>query len=363
MKIYINGRFLTQSITGVQRYAHEMLRALDVHLTKMKTNFEFVILAPPHKKYTPSYQNIKLRIIGRTGGHFWEQFELPFYCKNNLLLNLCNTGPIVKRNQIVTIHDAAVFANPKNFSFTFRTWYQILIKLLTRRSKQIITVSNFSYGELQRYCKVKSKIQVIRGSKEQIIRINSDNTILEKHRLKKNGYVLAVSSMNPNKNFYSVIKAINQLKDVECTFVIAGGKNSRVFESVDLPIEKNVKYVGYVNDAELKSLYEHALCFVFPSFYEGFGLPPLEAMACGCPVVVSNTASMPEVCGDAALYCDPHDVGDIADKIRTLVQDPGLREKMRQRSIERANQFTWEHSALQLLTLIEEKVVDGTNHR
>jgi glycosyltransferase involved in cell wall biosynthesis len=347
----------------VQRYAFEILHALDEYIGKFNNrNIELIILAPINIKYEPRFKCIKLRIVGKTKGHLWEQFELPFYCKDNLLLNFCNTGPIIKKNQIVTIHDAAVFANPKNFSFAFRTWYQILLRLLTRRSKQIITVSNFSCNELHKYCKVKSNLQVIPGSKEQILRINSDNTILEKHGLNKYEYVLAVSSMNPNKNFFSVIKAINQLKDVECTFVIAGGKNSRVFESVDLPVENNVIYVGYVNDAELKSLYENALCFVFPSFYEGFGLPPLEAMACGCPVVVSNTASLPEVCGDAALYCDPHDVGDIAEKIKILVLDPGLRETMRQRSIERANQFTWEHSAVKLLTLIEEKVENGTNH-
>jgi glycosyltransferase involved in cell wall biosynthesis len=258
---------------------------------------------------------------------------------------------------MVTIHDAAVFANPQNFSFAFTMWYQFLIRLLVRRSKHIITDSNFSYSELHRYCKVKSKMHVIPASKEQIIRINSDNAILEKHGLKENSYVLAVSSMNPNKNFISVIKAINQLKDVECTFVIAGGTNSKVFESVNLPVEKNVKYVGYVNDAELKSLYEHALCFVFPSFYEGFGLPPLEAMACGCPVVVSNTASMPEVCDDAALYCDPHDVGDIAEKIRVVIEDASLRETMRQKGLKRANQFTWEYSAFQLLSLIEKELI------
>ena len=313
------------------------------------------MLTPQNIKYTPSFENIKLRKVGRTSGHFWEQFELPIYCKGNLLLNFCNTGPIIKKNQMVTIHDAAVFANPNNFSFAFRTWYKILIKLLTRRSKQIITVSNFSYSELHRYCSVIAKMNIIPGSKEQITRINSDDTILEKHGLNKHKYVLAVSSMNPNKNFHSVIKAINQLKDVECTFVIAGGTNSKVFENVDLPRGKNVKYIGYVNDAELKALYENALCFVFPSFYEGFGLPPLEAMACGCPVVVSNTASLPEVCGDAALYCDPYDVDDIAKKIKVVVEDFSLRETMRQKGFERAKQYSWASSASILLSLIEKE--------
>jgi glycosyltransferase involved in cell wall biosynthesis len=106
-----------------------------------------------------------------------------------------------------------------------------------------------------------------------------------------------------------------------------------------------VKHVGYVSDAELRALYEHAHGFVHPSYYEGFGLPPLEAMACGCPVLVSNTASMPEVCGNAALYFDAHDSADLADKVRQLMQDEALRQRLRQSGLERAEHFAWRKCA------------------
>lgn len=111
--------------------------------------------------------------------------------------------------------------------------------------------------------------------------------------------------------------------------------------------------MGYVSDAELRALYEHAACFVYPSFYEGFGLPPLEAMACGCPVIVSNAASLPEVCGDAALYCNPCSPEDIAEKISLLMADPRLREDLRQKGLERAKQFTWEKCARETFAIIE----------
>jgi glycosyltransferase involved in cell wall biosynthesis len=115
-----------------------------------------------------------------------------------------------------------------------------------------------------------------------------------------------------------------------------------------------VRFTGYVGDDLLRQYFAHADALVLPSLYEGFGLPPLEAMACRCPVIVSNAASLPEVCGDAALYCDPHDPTDIADKIRQLTNDMNLQDALRQRGLERAKQFTWEKCAQETLAVIRE---------
>lgn len=163
--------------------------------------------------------------------------------------------------------------------------------------------------------------------------------------------------MSPNKNFKSIVSAIKLLGNVNYQIVVAGGTNPRVFNKSEA-LPPNINYIGYIQDEQLLALYRHAACFIFPSLYEGFGLPPLEAMACGCPVVVSNVASLPEVCGDAALYCNPYDPQDIADKIRRIVTDQDLREQLRQKGFERVKQFSWERCAEETIKVIQE-VLEG----
>ncbi|WP_339239751.1 glycosyltransferase family 1 protein [Geobacillus sp. FSL W8-0466] len=357
--IYINGRFLTQSITGVQRYAFELIHSLDNIIGKngkLQANFEFIILTPKKIKHNLRLENIRVKKIGVFKGHLWEQINLPFLTSGRLLINLCNTAPILKRYQLVTIHDANVYANPRNFSLLFRLWYKFLFKIISKKSKKLITVSNFSKSELEHYLNINNnKIKVIYEGKEQILNINSEQNILRKHNLQCKRYLLAVSSLSPNKNFKSVIQAIQLLKDIKVDIVIAGGTNPKVFsDSRDIGKTANVKYIGYVSDNELKSLYENAAGFIYPSFYEGFGLPPLEAMACGCPVIVSNVASLPEVCGDAALYIDPYSPEDIAEKIKLLLSDDKLRKELRRKGLERAKMFSWEKCAEETIKVIEE---------
>jgi glycosyltransferase involved in cell wall biosynthesis len=177
---------------------------------------------------------------------------------------------------------------------------------------------------------------------------------LRRHRLDRRPFVLAVSSTSPNKNFRSVVRALESLEGVDFDVVIAGGTNPRVFGSQAGSLPASVRHVGYVSDGELRALYEHAACFVYPSFYEGFGLPPLEAMACGCPAIVSEAASMPEVCGEAVLYCDPHDPIDIAEKLRRLMDDARLQSRLRQRGLQRAELFSWRRCARETLAVIKE---------
>jgi len=359
MDIYINGRFLTQKITGVQRFGYEVLKSLDHLLSEKKIKHTFIILMPNFNKQGKyNFKNLKLVEVGKLQGHLWEQLELPSYAKGGLLINFCNTGPIFKRNQIVTIHDAAVYGFPSAFSFQFRTWYRFLLFWLGKNAKRILTVSEFSKRELMKYFSINpEKIRVVTEGKEQILTIQSNEEIIRKHNLEKGKYVLAVSSLNPNKNFRSIIQAIAFLEDKNKNFdfVIAGGTNPQVFKGSDLKIESsNVKYVGYVSDEELKALYENAGCFVYPSFYEGFGLPPLEAMACGCPVIVSKRASLPEVCGDSALYCDPEDSEDIANKIASVLENKELRKELSEKGHQRSMIFTWERCAQQILEVVDE---------
>lgn len=355
--VYINGRFLGQNVTGVQRYAIELTKALDSMLDKHlndNNSISFVLLVPPGNFNTPFLSNIKVKQVGWLSGHFWEQFELPIYTFGNFLVNFCNTGPVIKRDQIVTICDASVFSHPEGYSRLFRGWYKCLLPILGMVSKKIITISEFSKSELMRYCHIEpGKINVTLLGAPQGFETKPNTSYLNSCGLNSTPFVLAVSSMNPNKNFAGLLKALALLKDVRFKVAIVGGVNSKIFGTNVLCFPDFVKHLGYVTDSELRQLYGHAACFVYPSFYEGFGLPPLESMAAGCPVITSNVASLPEVCGDAVLYCDPTKPADIARKINLMMSDSCLRDDIRARGFKRIKQFTWDKCALQTYDIIK----------
>jgi glycosyltransferase involved in cell wall biosynthesis len=364
-RIVINGRFLTQRITGVQRFALELVKVLDklLEIDDIRLRFELVIMTPQNIINDINLKNIKVIPVGKLKGHLWEQFELPFYSRHGFLVNLCNTGPLLKRKQIVTIHDAAVYSRPEGFTKAFIYWYKLLFKILSLIAYRIVTVSQFSKKELLHYLRTKpNRIRVVSEGWEHIQEKHSDLNVFQKHNISPKKYILAVSSLNPNKNFQGIVKAIECLGDIGTDIVIAGGTNPKIFSSSNDSLPNSVKYIGYVTDEELKALYEGAIGFIYPSFYEGFGLPPLEAMACGCPVIVSNIASLPEVCGDAALYVDPYNPKDIATKIRILLSDDNLREELSRKGLERAKLFSWEKCAKEIIKIIEE-VIDSANNK
>lgn len=340
MKYYINGRFLTQRITGVQRYAREMTLALDQLLQERTSDQnEYTILAPKNVIDTLPCKRIRFKVCGHLTGHLWEQIDLPHYAKDGYLLNFCNCAPLFKKNQAVTIHDAAIAAFPSAYSWKFRLWYRIMYTVLGKRLNTIFTVSNFSRNELNKYFGIpKEKIHVTYNGVEHLKDIQPDDRILTK--IPKD-YVLAVSSQNPTKNFKLVLEAAEQLPEVN--FVIAGGSNAKVFNGKEEKALVNVHYVGYVSDQELVSLYRHAKVFIYPSLYEGFGIPPLEALLNGCPVIVSDQASLPEICGDTVEYCDAKNTKSIVTKLTNVA----LNEKPIMQHIKNQIQerYSWKKSA------------------
>ena len=275
--IYFNARFLSAQTSGVQRFAIELIKALDEiiesDLSCLDKN-NIILLSPQATTISLELKNIVIKPVGFLKGHLWEQLELPFYARDGILVNLCNTAPVALRNQILTIHDVAEYSIPLNFSFRFRKSYQILHKILSSQVKKIITVSCFSKSEIIKYYGVDSgKIDVIYEGSNHINIQEADDSIIQRHNLSEKPFVLAVSTINPNKNFSSIVNAFQLLKDFDCNLVIAGRK-SEIFNQSENIVSKKSKYVGFVSDSELKSLYKHASCFIFPSFYEGFGLPP-----------------------------------------------------------------------------------------
>lgn len=317
MKIIINGRFLTQNITGVQRVAHEIMKELD-KISKEKS-LEIIILTPKNIIFNSLYENIKVKKVGILKGHLWEQLELPIYSflEKGILLNLCNTAPIINTG-IVDIHDISFKVNPEFFSKKFSLYYKILIWILVRTSKKILTVSEFSKNEIIKYYNVSpKKIEIVYNSWEHILRFKEDFNILEKFNLKSKSFYLGVSSINPNKNFKYIIELAKLYPEKQ--FVIAGKKNEKVFGNLGINEMNNLIWCGYVSDEELKALYMSCKGFIYPSFYEGFGLPPLEAMGCGCEeIYVSKTSCLPEIFEDSVIYINPNKVEKIFDKKITV---------------------------------------------
>ncbi|RDU37556.1 glycosyltransferase family 1 protein [Neobacillus piezotolerans] len=358
--IYINGRFLTQTITGVQRYALEIVKIIDRFISKGiidKEKYEFILLIQRRNQHSLELNNIQIQKIGNLKGQLWEQLELPFFSSGYLLVNLCNTAPVLKTNQVLTIHDAAASANKENFSLFFRIWYQLLHRILPFRTKRILTVSNFSKNELLKYYPIqKDKMNVVYLGIEHMNDVQLDNKILCQYDLLSTKYILAVSSINPNKNFNGIIEALKYIKSEEVQIVIVGHRDNPIYKEADIPPSTKIKFVGYVTDEELKALYKNASCFVFPSFYEGFGLPPLEAMSSGCPVIASNRASLPEVLGDSALFCDPENPRDIAEKIEILLNNHNIRAVYQQRGLEKSRQYSWERCGKELIEVITEVI-------
>jgi glycosyltransferase involved in cell wall biosynthesis len=225
-------------------------------------------------------------------------------------------------------------------------------------SRAVITVSDFARAELQRAFGVPAhKMTVVSEGGEHILRTPADPTALTRmglmscHDTSPSGrpYVLAVSSMAAHKNFALVLQALALLPEAPFDVAIAGGSNPKVFGQAGALQSDRVKWLGYVSDAELRALYEGALAFVFPSLYEGFGIPPLEAMHCGCPVLAAQAASMPQVCGDAALYFSPTVASDLAAALTRVSQDAELRESLRTKGRAQAQRFSWETGARQML--------------
>jgi glycosyltransferase involved in cell wall biosynthesis len=357
--IFINGRFLTQPITGVQRFAFEIITALD---QRVINNLDFlqthniICLVPNeiNQSMVPQWDNIIIQRCGILSGNFWEQIELPFFSRNGLLVNLCNIGPIMHHKQIVVFHDASVYAYPKTYSFGFRLKYYLFMGILSHTVKKILTVSQFSKKELSHYLGIgEETISVISEGCEHILRTPPDDRILVEYDLIKTPFLLAVGNESSQKNLSIVINTIEQSDDHSIPLAIAGGGFNKIFKKVKKTESPKVIYLGYVTDEQLRSLYSHALGFVFSSLYEGFGLPPLEAMICGCPVICSNKASMPEICGNAVEYFNPINIEELIHLLGDLVKNEALQNELRKRGYEQAKLFTWEKAADLLITYLK----------
>lgn len=355
--LFINGKFLLQRTTGVQRFARNLVIALDGDLFHRPGKYNVVLLTPEGAPLLP-LKAIRQRTCGKGLKSItcWEQLILPTFARNGVLLNLAGSAPLLGGTRIPTIHDAAVYLHPAAYSWKFIAWYRTLFGVVTKSAPLRLTVSHNSAKELSKQF-TGSKFEVVYNSAEHITSSSADNSILTKHGLPIQRYFLAVASRNPTKNIDLLVRAhASSGLGTQYPLVIAGGGNPQVFssESGSNFANSGVVFTGAISDSELRGLYENAFAFVFPSLYEGFGIPPLEAMICGCPVLASNASSIPEVCGEAALYFDPGNIQDIVRALLELTVNTPLRDELIVKGTLRSALFSWSKSATTLRRLLED---------
>jgi len=268
---------------------------------------------------------------------------------------------LVKRGKyVVTLHDVIALALPWAFPLKRRLVLRVALSRIRRQADSVIVPSTAVREDVGRYLKLEAeRIIVIPYGCEERFRPATDPVRFARTRTRyrlPDRYVLFVGTLEPRKNISTLVRAFSLLRAEQTTdlrLVIAGGQGwgyKDLFETVDaLALRDHIMFLGYVEEEDLPDLYRGALLFVYPSLCEGFGLPILEAMACGTPVVTSDTSSMPEVAGDAAVLAEPTNPEALASAMALVLGDDGLREELRRKGIARASGFSWDAAARKTL--------------
>lgn len=356
--IAVNGRFLCETrVTGVQRYAIELCKALLPRLAG--EGIELVLLAPKGKLPPLDWGARIVQADRAVHVYGWEQLVLPRMVRSvgaDLLWSPCNLGPLGVARQVVTIHDASVFVHPEWFDWRFALLYRLLLPRLARRALRVLTDSHSSARDLVRHGVVPPGKLTVVYSGVGFPQARS-STVLP--RPLPEPYLLTVSSLEPRKNLTRLLGAWTRIQALgalpEHRLVVVGA-SARVFSGGALgdTLPPKVIAVGYVSEEELRRYYYWADAFVYPSLYEGFGLPPLEAMLFAKPTLVSDIASLREVCGDAALYCDPLSVEDIIGGVLRLATEEALRARLSSLAAARAAYFTWDRAAEEVASIVRQ---------
>ncbi len=364
MRIGINGRFLVAKRTGVQRAAYNLIKTL----FEVDNENEYVLFTGEDQgDEWRKYANVTLvtsplKIGGNIRNHLWEQFVLPKLAKKHkvdILHSPANMAPLLYNGpSVVHIHDLCFVVNPQWYSYTFHTAYNFLIPRLAKKATRVVTNSNNSRNDLLQFYNVDAgKVRLIYWAVDQTF---GQKEIPPPEVIAENDYILYVGSLEPRKNIGNLIEAFERLRmrnpDLKTKLVLIGGE-SPLFADVRLQIKtfhQDVVFKGFVSDEELRAYYRYAQAVAYPSLYEGFGLPPLEAMASGAPVVTSNTSSLPEVVGNAALMVSPYDCDQLAETLERIVRDPVLRHELRQRGYEQVKKFNWYRVARNVLAVYYE---------
>jgi glycosyltransferase involved in cell wall biosynthesis len=281
----------------------------------------------------------------------WEQLTLPKTVSAGLV-NLCNTAPLAVSKQIVCMHDMSFRLCPGSYTTAFRSAYALLLPALGRRAAAVTTVSRFSAEQLVRFgIAPPGKISIHPNGYEHAAAWKAAHNATTRSVAGPRTIVM-IGSRAPHKNVDMILAMSERLAAAGLQIALVGSRNDRVFNRAEVVADRNVAWLGRLCDEALAALLQDSMCLAFPSLTEGFGLPPLEAMAIGCPVVVSTEGSLPEICGSAALYASPHDQEQWFTTFMRLRDDAALRSRLSADGRRRAHQFSWCDSARRYLALM-----------
>ncbi len=318
-EIVVNGRFLSRRVTGVERYGREILSIIGSNCRVEKTWANGVT------------------------GHLWEQFILPTKLKSqSLLWSPANTGPVVVRNQALTLHDLSPLEHPEWFRKSFASWYRLFLPILARRVQVVFVPSQYVKQKVMKRFDIQNVIVTPNGVDISHFCPDAQQST---HKLPEK-FILFVGSMQPRKNLEMLLDAWSEIK-IECaeTWLLIAGHGGSVYSKAEIPANERVHFLGYVAENDLPGLYAKAAVFVLPSFDEGFGLPALEAMACGTPVIVSDGGALPEVIGNAGLMFQLSNSNSLSSAIRECLENRALSSSLVAKGLERAKEFSWQNSA------------------
>lgn len=348
---------------GIGRYAYELLMQF-ARKSGPRLKFQIYLKSDPLPDMPPGADFWQYKIL--KPGKLWTQWRLPLELfvaadKPDVFFSPSHYAPRFSLvPTVVSIMDLSYIYFPqlfeKNDLYQLKNW----TSYSARRAKKIITISNSSKNDIIEEYKVKpDKVEVTYLAPYEIKGSDMDK-VFKKYKI-GNNFILFVGTLQPRKNIVRLVAAFSQvsqdyLKDLQ--LVIIGKKGWQYEEILESPekfgVEARVKFLENVDDQDLVVFYKNAKCFVLPSLYEGFGLPVLEAMQEGCPVIVSNVSSLPEAGGAACLYVDPEDPDDIADKIRKLLTDDNLRNELIAKGKKQVKKFSWEKTARETLKILRE---------
>ncbi|MBN2058481.1 MAG: glycosyltransferase family 4 protein [Candidatus Saganbacteria bacterium] len=363
MHVLIDARMVSKQNFGISRYVYGLISAL-IQIDK-KNRYSLLVkddfLAPLIKEH----DNFSLVRARAKWLSLAEQFELPWLIKKLKpdLFNCTISVPfILPCPTLVTIHDLIHLKYPEHYSLRHKIYYRIFFRSIIKKLKGIITVSEASRKDIAYYYAVpETEIDIARpavGAEFHKIMDKTEVDRFKKERGLPEKFMLYVGNRKKHKNVAGLVKAYALLPDriKEQYALVLSGASDPALEDLarGQKVADRIRYLGNILDEELPLAYNAAELFVFPTLYEGFGMPPLEAMACGVPVVTSNVASIPEVVGDAAVLVDPKNTRELAEAMARVLENGDLKAQLRSRALEQARRFTWEECAQNTLRTYQE---------
>jgi len=309
MKYAFNGRFLTKKMTGQERFAMELIS----HLDKICKKGEFCVVTSELATSLPKWENIEIVQTGRLKREAWEQFCLGPYLRKHKLkcVNLTTTFAL-GHCEVVCIHDASIFEIGRMFmhsayGFFGTVWKWLLCRIAAKKADKILTVSNYSKDRLHEILNIPmEKLSVVSNAWQHYERVKRDDSVFSRlpDNIERGKYFFSMSSLSPQKNFVWIMEVAKRNPD--CQFVITGKAEGFTQLGADDLKTSNLHFTGYLTDGEIKTLMSECRAFIHPAIYEGFGIPPLEALSCGAELIISTATCLPEIYEKSAHYIDPY---------------------------------------------------------